>query len=90
LPNDITVFQFVFDSNDVLWLVRFHRNHDPYSVPLCYVKNQGNVIDANSSDPLISQLQVILKESEATTAQNILAKDFWDKRRRLNERMEVI
>jgi hypothetical protein len=90
LPSDITVFEFSFDSNDILWLIRFHRDHEPFSIPLCYVKNAGSIGDSNSSDPLFDRLQRILKESEeSTTAKEMIAKDFWLKRRGLNTEMEV-
>lgn len=77
-----------FDSNNILWLTRFHCDHEPYSIPLCYSQNDING-DVNS-EPLFNRLKNILKESEETTkVKEMVAKEFWTKRRGLNTEMEV-
>jgi len=84
-PSDITVLQFSFDVNDILWLVRYHPSHEPYAIPFCHIASTG------VGNSLFDRLKRILKESEATTStKDIVATDFWNKRRELNAEMEKL
>ncbi|KAI6183060.1 Separase [Aphelenchoides bicaudatus] len=87
-PLDITAFQFAFDSNQTLWLTRYHCEHEPYSIPLFATVESCNQ-KKKSFDLLFERLRKILAESEATTTgKDMIAKEFWAKRRSLDTKME--
>jgi hypothetical protein len=91
LPMDVTVLNFVFDPNDVLWLIRYCHDREPYPIPLCQVKNAGSLgLPKNQVDPMFLRLQTLLEDNNATTAiKDIDPREFWSKRRQLDTNLKV-
>jgi hypothetical protein len=70
-------------------LTRYHRNHEPYSIPFCTIPDSANQ-QRTELGALFNRLRQILTESEATTStKDMDAKEFWIKRRTLDKEMEV-
>lgn len=90
LPADTTLLQLALDSNDQLWLLRYHCSHAIFSVPLGWVPGAGSVCTPPAqAHPLLARLRQLLAVNESSMGAQVDGRTFWERRRELNEQLKV-
>uniref|UniRef100_A0A1I7S2M8 separase n=1 Tax=Bursaphelenchus xylophilus TaxID=6326 RepID=A0A1I7S2M8_BURXY len=91
LPTDTTIIQLSFDSNDILWLIRYNpAQEEIFSIPLRHVPSAGSLdVNPKEADKYLSKLREVLTQSDRSTRLNSDPKSFWANRHELEKSFQI-